>query len=112
MFLLIRILHPLVKQHMTDFNTSHVSINRGCREKRTGATVISIHLMFLLIVPFTAEPFPPSYFNTSHVSINPHTIQEADSLHHISIHLMFLLIPAHQTFSFCHHSFQYISCFY
>ena len=53
------------------FNTSHVSINRGCRGYKGLIETISIHLMFLLIKP-------------------KNRAGELRLL--ISIHLMFLLI--------------------
>ena len=55
-------------------------------------SVISIHLMFLLIQTnwWYAQTF--LYFNTSHVSINLRLLPETGILERISIHLMFLLI--------------------
>ena len=55
----------------TNFNTSHVSINRRARFNQVLVHIrISIHLMFLLIQMGTRQDQDYFYFNTSHVSIN------------------------------------------
>ncbi len=57
---------------LPDFNTSHVSINPFWNLLPGGATLISIHLMFLLIaIPVFIQSLKNCDFNTSHVSINP-----------------------------------------
>ena len=112
MFLLIKNSSPSVSS-ITDFNTSHVSINPPVPWMWSLAWWISIHLMFLLIV-----------LHQKWRKIYPH----------ISIHLMFLLIfngllsekMVYKDFNTSHVSinqssgassgnwctFQYISCFY
>ena len=56
---------------VTDFNTSHVSINRNRASGEWNHLHISIHLMFLLIPYVSVITGAASmYFNTSHVSIN------------------------------------------
>ena len=72
------------------FNTSHVSINREQGTHTLMVTVISIHLMFLLIPDIEVIQVEQAHFNTSHVSIN--------QIYH----------RQHQACI----SFQYISCFY
>ena len=49
MFLLIPVGADAITSYVRDFNTSHVSINRGKKGSRSFGKVISIHLMFLLI---------------------------------------------------------------
>ena len=75
-----------------NFNTSHVSINRHERSLKNLQSIISIHLMFLLIGYRRLCIAEMRHFNTSHVSIN-HYCNPLKSLDcTISIHLMFLLI--------------------
>ena len=52
------------------FNTSHVSINPFPIPPSVIPSVISIHLMFLLIQIIGKESKKQNNFNTSHVSIN------------------------------------------
>ena len=53
------------------FNTSHVSINRSCKPPAQSVlSLISIHLMFLLIDLYAGLAIANRNFNTSHVSIN------------------------------------------
>ena len=69
MFLLIKAAGHLlgIDAH---FNTSHVSINQIIKTKSTEKSLISIHLMFLLIKERKRNGLEIKYFNTSHVSIN------------------------------------------
>ena len=53
---------------------------------------ISIHLMFLLIISAPLALLVSCHFNTSHVSINPIPKRDGGQKSEISIHLMFLLI--------------------
>ena len=56
---------------LRNFNTSHVSINPGSPVLPPDRSVISIHLMFLLIMSHQTVQSSTPHFNTSHVSINP-----------------------------------------
>ena len=129
------VLPPSKKKNVEYFNTSHVSINQTREQKSFSFTAISIHLMFLLIVPFRdlkrnhiaisihlmfllircgtiKEHLSGCYFNTSHVSINRIQRLHQDNFDYISIHLMFLLISLGQNGLPYPYAFQYISCFY
>ena len=75
-----------------DFNTSHVSINPFPARCIRLLSVISIHLMFLLIHLQREKRPEKQHFNTSHVSINPWILRNFIENSEISIHLMFLLI--------------------
>ena len=90
MFLLIfpKIRKPLI--FFDNFNTSHVSINRGGPGSIAAGNRISIHLMFLLILDGNAAGNLLLHFNTSHVSINLELGGEYSD----------------------REKFQYISCFY
>ena len=76
---------------VTDFNTSHVSINRNRASGEWNHLHISIHLMFLLILYHISYRIPKNI---------------------ISIHLMFLLIHNLTDTMVWWDVFQYISCFY
>ena len=98
-----------------DFNTSHVNVNRSCAASLTAlslisihlmlmlilaqsclqppAEIISIHLMLMLILSCSSVLFPSSHFNTSHVNVNPATTGAKWKECRISIHLMLMLIP-------------------
>ena len=81
-----------------NFNTSHVSINpaahagRGCRSRYFNTSHVSINLW-----PRKNAFGWWIYFNTSHVSINPSCKIRSMAFHFISIHLMFLLIAISST---------------
>ena len=82
------------------FNTSHVSINRRPPPDPWISSMISIHLMFLLIVSSRLQSSKEcNYFNTSHVSINLNQRYLYTLTTFISIHLMFLLISSIRSFT-------------
>ena len=118
----------------SNFNTSHVSINRlrGLLQSfdiiisihlmflligmppyiHTDPRGISIHLMFLLIAILSRWSRQSGHFNTSHVSINLYGRERSAVGMRISIHLMFLLIGNAREKWELLTKFQYISCFY
>ena len=117
-----------------DFNTSHVSINRGSsrtsqqhrkisihlmflliRDSLEAALLgkISIHLMFLLIGSGSLPKFLDANFNTSHVSINrvPSAITAFCFWKFNTSHVSINLVPTDANYRYTL-EFQYISCFY
>ena len=134
MFLLILINSRIVKE-LSHFNTSHVSINLKKSTLPHYSSLISIHLMFLLInrckfsfnIVFTISihlmflliscsnsKFPPVTGISIHlmfllIFFIAFLAQRGEL---ISIHLMFLLIWVQSKSCRNTRKFQYISCFY
>ena len=95
-----------------DFNTSHVSINRGSSRTSQQHRKISIHLMFLLIRDsLEAALLGKISIHLMFLLITPQPIKTSTSST-ISIHLMFLLIIVYPQIAVTGLGFQYISCFY
>ncbi len=105
------LLEQLSKSH---FNTSHVNVNLQRPCLRQQVSMISIHLMLMLIFFWQLSFFsiceisihlmlmlieltlllalPEPHFNTSHVNVNPRSFTVSTLSQHISIHLMLMLI--------------------
>ena len=103
MFLLIQNAELSHMVRPLNFNTSHVSINQNIAEKAENVTLISIHLMFLLIL---AECVYSMRLKNG-ISIHLMFLLIRNSVYYcrrpdrISIHLMFLLIQRfYQLFRF------------
>ena len=52
------------------FNTSHVNVNPLPIARTLSDSLISIHLMLMLIESEAEEQTESDYFNTSHVNVN------------------------------------------
>ena len=56
--------------YLSYFNTSHVNVNLKPKRKNRLITIISIHLMLMLIIDLLFLISSTTYFNTSHVNVN------------------------------------------
>ena len=101
----------ILQSGWSNFNTSHVNVNLFYRTIHNWRSLISIHLMLMLIyVPLIIVVILFLHFNTSHVNVNlnPIVVEPMDNSYfntsHVNVNLSAYLTDSRYAL------FQYISC--
>ena len=83
-------LYDSFSKGFNDFNTSHVTVQRDCRNDCETIQAISIHLMLLFNQNNIFFLMLLLHFNTSHVTVQLYNVHQIFISINISIHLMLL----------------------